>query len=111
LFYTKVRVLLNFFRLSLISCQLGAAYASTLRITIAYICLALGTLVPHAEAANLLNASICVAIFPLTLAKWVFQDSLLLSHTFKNRASIMGRTITAPKRKSSLHLKQAAATI
>jgi hypothetical protein len=72
LFYTKVRILLNFFKPPPISCQLGAAYASTLRITIAYICFALGTLVPYAEAANLLNASICVAIFLLILAKWVF---------------------------------------
>jgi hypothetical protein len=102
LFYTKVRILLNFFRPFLISCQLGAAYASTLRITIAYTYLALGTLVPYAKAANLLNASICVAIFLLTLAKWIFQNSLLLSYTSKNCALIMGRIITAPRRRSSL---------
>jgi hypothetical protein len=101
LFYTKIKALFNFFRPPPISCQLGAAYASTLRITIAYTYLALGTLVPHAKMANLLNASICVAIFPLILAKWVFQDSLLLSHTSKNRALVMGRIITAPTRKSS----------
>jgi hypothetical protein len=99
--------LLNFFRPPFISCQFGAAYASTLRITIAYTYLALGTLIPYAEAANLLNASICVAIFLLILAKWVFQDSLLLSHTPKNRASVMGRTITAPKRKGSSQLAYA----
>jgi hypothetical protein len=101
LFYTKIRVLLNFFRPFFISCQLGAAYASTLRITTAYICFALGTLVFYTEAANLLNASICVAIFLLILAKWVFQDSLLLNHIPKNRASIMGRIVTASRRKSS----------
>jgi hypothetical protein len=101
LFYIKIKILLNFFRFSFISCQLGAAYASTLRITIAYTCVALGTLVPHAKAANLLNASICVTTFPLILAKWVFQDSLLLSYTFKNRALIMDCIITAPKRRSS----------
>jgi hypothetical protein len=72
-----------------------------LRITIAYTCLALGTLVVHAKAANLLNASICVAIFPLILAKWVFQDSLLLSYTTKNRALIMGCIITILWRKNS----------
>jgi hypothetical protein len=72
-----------------------------LRITIAYTCFALGTLVLYAKAANLLNASICVAIFPLTLAEWAFQDSLLLSHTFKNRALVMDRIVTAPRRKSS----------
>jgi hypothetical protein len=93
--------LLNFFRPSLISCQFGAAYASTLRIITAYICLALGTLVPYAEAANLLNASICVAIFLLILAKWVFQDSLLLSHISKNRALVINRIVTAPRRKGS----------
>jgi hypothetical protein len=93
--------LLNFFRPSFISCQFGAAYASTLRITIAYTYFALGTLVPHAKAANLLNASICVAIFLLILAKWVFQNSLLLSYTPKNRALIMGRIIMAPRRRSN----------
>jgi hypothetical protein len=101
LFCTGVRVLLNFFRPSPISCQFGAAYANTLRITTAYTCFVLGTLVFYAEAANLLNASICVAIFPLTLAKWVLQDSLLLSHTLKNCASIMGCIVTASKRRSS----------
>jgi hypothetical protein len=50
-----------------------------LRIIIAYTYFALGTLVLYAEAANLLNASIWVAIFSLILAKWFFQDSLLLS--------------------------------
>jgi hypothetical protein len=84
-----------------ISCQFGAAYASTLRIIIAYTCFALGTLVPYAEAANLLNASICVAIFLLILAKWVFQDSLLLSYTFKNHALIINRIVTALRRRSS----------
>jgi hypothetical protein len=64
--------LLNFFSPFFILCQFGVAYANTLRITIAYTCLALGTLVPYAKTANLLNASICVAIFPLTLAKWAF---------------------------------------
>jgi hypothetical protein len=97
LFYIEVKVLLNFFRPFLISCQLGAAYASTLRITIAYIYFALNTLVPYAKAANLLNASICVAIFFLILAKFVFQNSLLLNYTFKNRASVMDRIVTAPK--------------
>jgi hypothetical protein len=101
LFYIKTKVLLNFFRPFFISCQFGAAYANTLRITIAYTYFALGTLVPYAKAVNLLNASICVAIFLLILAKWAFQNSLLLSYTFKNRALIMGRIITAPKRKSS----------
>jgi hypothetical protein len=101
LFCIKIRALFNFFRPPFISCQLGAAYANTLRITIAYTCLALGTLISYAKAANLLNASICVAIFPLTLAKWVFQDSLLLSHTFKIRALVIGRIVTASRRKSS----------
>jgi hypothetical protein len=101
LFYTKVRILLNFFRPPFISCQLGAIYANTLRITITYTCLALGTLVFYAKAANLLNASICVAIFLLIFAKWAFQDSLLLSYTPKNRALVMDRIITAPRRKSS----------
>jgi hypothetical protein len=104
LFYTKVKALLNFFRPPFISCQFGAAYANTLRITTAYTCFALGTLIPYAKAANLLNASICVAIFLLIFAKWAFQDSLLLSYTFKNRASVMGRIITAPRRRSSSQL-------
>jgi hypothetical protein len=104
LFYIKIRVLLNFFRPSLISCQFDAAYVSTLRIIIAYICLALGTLVPYAKAANLLSASICVTIFFLILVKWIFQNSLLLSYTSKNRALIMGRIVTAPRRKGSSQL-------
>jgi hypothetical protein len=47
-----------------------------LRITIVYICRALNTLMLYAKAANLLNASICVAIFFLTLAKCDVQLNL-----------------------------------
>jgi hypothetical protein len=104
LFYIGGKALLNFFRPPPILCQLGAAYASMLRIIIAYTCFALGTLVFYAKAANLLNASICVAIFLLILAEWVFQNSLLLSHTSKNRALVMGRIITASRRRSSSQL-------
>jgi hypothetical protein len=102
LFCTGVKALLNPFSPSSMSCQLGAAYANTLRITTAYTCLALDTLVPYAKAANLLNASIWVTIFPLTLTKWFFQNSLLLSQTPKNLAFVIGCIITVPRRKSSL---------
>jgi hypothetical protein len=78
-----------------------------LRIITAYICRVLGTLVPHAEAANLLSASIYIFIFDLIFAIWAFQLNLLFSHIFRNRASVIGRIIKAFNYNNSVYSARA----
>jgi hypothetical protein len=57
---------------------------------------------PYAEAANLLNASICVAIFFLTLAKCDIQLSLWFSQISNNLVSWEGWISVSPSRSNSV---------
>jgi hypothetical protein len=73
-----------------------------LRITTAYTCRALNTLMPYAKTASLLNASICVAIFFLILAKCDVQLSLWFSQISNNLVSWEGWISVSPNRNDSV---------